>query len=68
MTQPEAVRSPIPSRPRWNRPADVDELTWRSLKNATRWMLVQKYGLSAQKISSPPPGLKERHTDGESER
>lgn len=68
MTQSEVTPSPTMSRPRHTRPADVDERTWRGLKNATRWMLVQKYGPSAQEISAPPPGLKERHTDGESER
>ena len=48
MNQPEVVRPEQPKLapcPRWERPADVDELTWKGLKNVTRWMLVQKYGL-----------------------
>ena len=48
MSQLEVVRPEQPKlapRPRWERPADVDELTWKELKNVTRWMLVQKYGL-----------------------
>ena len=42
MSQPKVVRPTAQPVGRYIRPADVDAQTWASLKNVTRWMLMQK--------------------------